>query len=48
VDGSIVALAIALVYNLEMKLARKSKIVAVFALRLGCVSYVKHPHGAHD
>jgi hypothetical protein len=35
IDVCIVVLAIALVYNLEMKLARKSKIVAVFALRLG-------------
>ena len=35
IDGCIVVLAVALVYNLEMKLTRKSKIVAVFALRLG-------------
>lgn len=35
IDVCIVALAIALVYNLEMRLARKSKIVAVFGLRLG-------------
>jgi hypothetical protein len=34
-DFSIVALAIALVYNLKMKPIRKTKIVAIFALRLG-------------
>lgn len=38
IDFCIVILAITLVYNLEMKPARKSKIVAIFALRLGYVS----------
>jgi hypothetical protein len=37
IDISIVALAIALVYNLEMKPSRKTKIVVIFALRLGYV-----------
>ena len=37
-DGCIVALAVALVYNLEMKMTRKAKIVTVFTLRLGYVS----------
>lgn len=43
IDVSIVALALALVYNLEMKTTRKAKIVTIFALRLGHVYQTHFP-----